>query len=319
MVGHRPTADDKSGAQQLAGLDPDTENIYAATAGQQIDEFTRDGELVTKIGTGPPYELTGEGTIGRVVGIAVRGSTGEVFVADAESETLKVFGPLEVFPDVTTGSASSTRRTSTQLDGQVAPAGGEVTGCVFEWGLTESYGNSAGCAQATPFGAATSVSTEITGLTPGTTYHYRFVAENANGPNWGADATFTTPSSNEVETMAATAVTRTGATLNGSLSPDGVDAHYYFEWGADTSYGQHAAGAARYRRGLREPEARPPRRRSRDLDFGTTYHYRLVASNAEGATYGDDVSFRTARRGRSDSRRWPPPRWPAAGDAERRA
>jgi hypothetical protein len=274
------------------GLDPDTENIYAANGQQQIDEFTRDGELVTKIGTGPPYELTGEGTIGRVVGIAVRGSTGEVFVADAGSETLKVFGPLEVFPDVTTGSASSTRRTSTTVDGQVTPAGGDVTGCVFEWGLTESYGNSAGCAQATPFAAATSVSTEITGLTPGTTYHYRFVAENANGPNWGADATFTTPTVNEVETMAATAVTRTGATLNGSLSPDGVDAHYYFEWGADESYGNTAPAPPGTDAGSGAGST-PAAAAISGLDFGTTYHYRLVATNVDGATYGDDVSFRT--------------------------
>src|SRR5205085_396899 len=36
---------------------------------------------------------------------------------------------------------------------------------------------------------------EISGLQPGTTYHYRVVAENAEGTTEGPDKTFTTPRS----------------------------------------------------------------------------------------------------------------------------
>jgi len=272
------------------GLDPDTEHIYAGHS-QEVDEFTSEGERVSEIGVGVPYALTGLGTIGQAKAIAVRGSTGEVFVADAATDTLKVYGPREVFPDVTTGSASSIQRDSVEVGGQVEPAGEDVTSCVFEWGETTSYGNSENCAEATPYAAAKSVSAELIGLAPGSTYHYRLVAENAAGPNWGGDGEFTTPYVNGVETKPATAVTRKAATLNGSLEPDGIDAHYYFEWGTDQEYG-HSSPAAPTDAGSGVGST-PATVDIAGLDIGTTYHYRLVATNADGTTYGDDATFKT--------------------------
>lgn len=273
-------------------LDPSTEEIYAGES-QQVGEFTSSGDRVGIIGAGPPYALTGEGTIDHAAGIAVRGSTGQVFVADSGTDTLKVYGPREVFPDVTTGSASSIKRTSVAVAGQVQPDGGDVTGCAFEWGPTSSYGNVASCAESTPFANPTSVSAAITGLSAGATYHYRLTAENANGPNWGADESLTTPFVDEVETKAATGVTRTDATLNGSLAPDGTDAHYYFEWGADQSYGQMTPVLPGTDAGSGMGST-PAATVISGLDFATTYHYRLVAVNVDGATYGEDASFRTA-------------------------
>ena len=44
----------------------------------------------------------------------------------------------------------------------------------------------------------------------------------------------------EVSTDPATAITTTGATLNGTINPDGVAASYQFEWGTDTGYGNVA-------------------------------------------------------------------------------
>jgi hypothetical protein len=286
-----PQQEISSPANGALGLDPVTEQIYAGE-GPQVDEFTSEGERVGEIGAGAPYALTGEGTIGRSMGIAVRGSTGQVFVADAGSETLKVYGPKGTFPDLTTGDASTLRRTSASLSGDVEPAGGDVTVCRFEWGTSASYGNTAPCDQATPISGPESVGADLTGLTPGTTYHYRLVAENADGPNWGADRTFTTPFVDQVETTAASAVTRTGATLNGSLAPDGVDAHYYFEWGTDTSYG-HTAPAPPGTDAGSGNGSTPATASISGLAFGTTYHYRLVAANVQGTEYGNDVSFRT--------------------------
>jgi hypothetical protein len=273
------------------GLDPVTEHIYAGE-GSQVNEFTSEGEKVGQIGNQAPYTLTGKGTIGRSIGIAVRGSTGQVYIADAGTETLKVYGPSGTFPDLTTGEANTVRRTTASLSGNVQPVGGDVTACRFEWGPTSSYGHEAPCDQATPIGGPLDVSTGLTGLTPGTTYHYRLVAENAQGPNWGADQTFTTPFVDQVETAAASSVSRTGATLNGSLSPDGVDTHYYFEWGTDTSYG-HAAPASPGTDAGSGNSSAPAVTTISGLSFGTTYHYRLVASNTEGTEYGKDLSFHT--------------------------
>ena len=70
-------------------------------------------------------------------------------------------------------------------------AGGEVE---FQYGTTSAYGTTtaaqtvgATVAQA-PFTAA------VTGLTPGTTYHFRIVVKNAVGTAFGADETLTTAS-----------------------------------------------------------------------------------------------------------------------------
>ena len=82
---------------------------------------------------------------------------------------------------------------SAQLQGGVYPNGNSTT-YWWEYGTTTSYG------QATvhfPAGAGTApvpVAGALTGLAPGTTYHYRLVAQNGvgSGPMYGYDYTFTT-------------------------------------------------------------------------------------------------------------------------------
>lgn len=92
-------------------------------------------------------------------------------------------------------------------------------------------------------------------------------------------------------TDAATAVTSTGATVNGAVNPNGEATTYAFEWGLTTSYGSEAplppasAGSG----STDVPE-------SVDLGglaSGTTYHFRVIASNASGVTNGADQTFTT--------------------------
>jgi hypothetical protein len=93
---------------------------------------------------------------------------------------------IESLSDVTAGSAV--------LYGTVNPAGQQTT-YHFEYGATSSYGNRApaGAEDVAGGGYVTrAVSHGISGLEPGTTYHYRLVATNASGTNATADATFTT-------------------------------------------------------------------------------------------------------------------------------
>ena len=84
----------------------------------------------------------------------------------------------------------------------------------------------------------TSFNATLTGLDPGTTYHYRAVANNSDGTSYGSDMTFTTGGLLSVSTNASSNVDADSATLNGYLSDDGGEGCIVsFEYGLTDSYG----------------------------------------------------------------------------------
>jgi N-acetylneuraminic acid mutarotase len=94
-----------------------------------------------------------------------------------------------------------------------------------------------------------------------------------------------------VFTGAATSLAPTAATLNGTVDPSGQPTTYHFEYGTDTSYGSAAptpdgdAGSASTDQAVSVPLS--------GLEPDTTYHYRLVATNPSGPTFGEDETFHT--------------------------
>lgn len=92
-------------------------------------------------------------------------------------------------PSVTTDAATDITTVTATLNGTLDDDAGAACDCGFEWGLTDAYGNT------TPTDSKTtgqSFSQPITGLEPGTTYHFRAFATGAAGTGYGADLTFTT-------------------------------------------------------------------------------------------------------------------------------
>ncbi len=93
-------------------------------------------------------------------------------------------------------------------------------------------------------------------------------------------------------TSPASAVTGSEAMLNGKVEPEGEEASYRFEYGTSTSYGTSvpvpdaSAGSGR--------AVVPVSETITGLEPDTTYHYRLVAANANGTSYGADGAFATA-------------------------
>jgi hypothetical protein len=96
-------------------------------------------------------------------------------------------------PVATTGTSSIAGPGSATLAGTVTPKDLQTT-WYFEYGTTAAYGSTTPAHALTPTMAGQPVSEALSGLTPGTTYHFRLVATNALGPSAGADATFTTAS-----------------------------------------------------------------------------------------------------------------------------
>lgn len=94
-------------------------------------------------------------------------------------------------PTATTEAALLVKKNSAELRGLVNPKG-TATNCWFEYGTTTSYGFKTAVK---PAGAGSSnvlAHEIIEGLKPGSTYHFRLVAESVNGRTNGADFSFVT-------------------------------------------------------------------------------------------------------------------------------
>jgi hypothetical protein len=196
-----------------------------------------------------------------------------------------------------TEPADEITRTTARLNGSFQGTNMD-THYYFEWGTEAgTYEHQT----ATPPGddrgtttGPTTVSTSISGLTAGSTYHYRVVAENGLGVSRGLDRVLTSsPAVKDLTTTAATEITPTGATLNGTLDPDGLDTTFYFQWGKDSLYGQAVPLPPGDPVGSAAPGAKAVGAKLEDLERGTTYHFRIVATNNTGVTTGLDQTFAT--------------------------
>ena len=108
-----------------------------------------------------------------------------------------------------------------------------------------------------------------------------------------------TPSAPAVTTGAASDVTNTAATLNGTVNPEGAATTYQFQYGTSTSYGSVApaspASAGSGSSAVSESAALS------GLSASTMYDYRLVATNATGTTDGSNQTFTTSATSSSGS------------------
>jgi hypothetical protein len=199
-------------------------------------------------------------------------------------------GASAASPSVTTVAASGVGAASAQLNGTVNP-NGLATTWHFEYGTSTGYGSTTTSQSAGSGTSPTGVFQILGGLQTGKTYHYRLVATNENGTSTGADASFTTGAGAPVVTTdAATGVTANSATLHGTVNANGEPTTYYFEYGTSNAYGTKTAAKnagngtkpANFSQGIA------------GLAGGTTYHYRLVATNSTGTATGADQTFVTS-------------------------
>jgi hypothetical protein len=120
--------------------------------------------------------------------IVATNSAGTVYGSDRTFTTLSATGA----PKVTTNPATNVASSSATLNGTVDPHGLTTT-VYFQYGTTTSYGSTSPN-QATTGDTYQAVSSNISGLTASTTYHFRIAATNSAGTVYGSDMTFmTTP------------------------------------------------------------------------------------------------------------------------------
>jgi phosphodiesterase/alkaline phosphatase D-like protein len=215
--------------------------------------------------------------------------------ADADG---RFYGGVESFttpavaPTLIDESTSGVTQTSAILNARVNPNNEDTHG-QFQLGTSAAYGTSFPSTDLGSSYGAVGVGRLLTGLRPGTTYHFRVLATSEASPPGGIvgpDQTFTTlpPTPPLVETGAATGVTQNAASVSGTVDPRGAGTTYEFDVGADTSYGSRVFGTAGSGSGPAAVTAG-----LQGLAPGTTYHYRLVAASSFGTTYGADQTFTT--------------------------
>jgi gliding motility-associated-like protein len=140
--------------------------------------------------------------------------------ADATGKPL----PAATAPTATTGGNTPSYITAA-LAGTVNDNNATTT-VTFDWGLTTSYGSSVnGTPNSITAGTgSTAVTGSLTGLTPGTVYHYRVKAVNSVTTTNGTDGTFTTLSLPTVTTAVPGTITTTSAVLGGNVTAAGSSA-----------------------------------------------------------------------------------------------
>jgi MYXO-CTERM domain-containing protein len=209
-------------------------------------------------------------------------------------------------PVVTTVAASALTSTGATLNGSANPKLDTATGW-FRYDTTDpgvcddSFGARAPASGGTALGAggsAVAYSQAITGLNAVTTYYYCAIAQNASGTSFGAVLSFTTLAAPSVTTVAASGVSGTAATLNGSANPNLAAATGWFRYSTtqpascNDAFGTRApaaGGTALGAGGSDVAYAQPVA----GLATGTTYYYCAIASNAVGTGLGQVLSFTT--------------------------
>jgi hypothetical protein len=165
-----------------------------------------------------------------------------------------------------------------------------ATTVYFEYGTSTSYGSRSSQKSIGSGHNPQNVAIGVSGLAVDTVYHLRVVASNAIGTNSGADQTFTTRGRPIVRVGSASGVTSNAATLTGTVDPNGHAASWYFQYGTTTGYGL----VTPTRSSSSSSGARNVSEAIGNLRAGTTYHYRLVASNSVGTSYSTDGVVATA-------------------------
>ncbi len=269
--------------------------------------------LITEDGSQTIYEV--DPAVGEVVeesvsgasafwvGLAVNGATGRVYGASSSplsgGSWMRVLG-FGALPSVVTSPAvTAITGTSATVKGWVNPVGVPLTECAFEYVESinfESTGFAGAekepCAETlAEIGSGTdpvSVHAELTGLSNGTKYHFRLVAANGSGQAQALPRSFETAGPQVIETWSQD-VTLAEADLRAEIDPKGSATTYRFEYGTSSAYGQQT------------PELPVgPDTGVQEVSFfleglqpGTTYHYRVVATNADGVREGPDRVFTT--------------------------
>ncbi|HEX4718799.1 MAG TPA: hypothetical protein VH300_09745 [Thermoleophilaceae bacterium] len=282
--------------QYTTGLTANSNPAGIVTASDGFLYFTE--TAADKVG-----KISGKGTITEFPtptkaavpdGVAV-GPDGNVWFVEPHNPA--ALGRITIPPALSNSAKSDMTDTTATVSADIG-AHAQPTQFWVDYGLTTAYGSETPHKAAGSGDTVATFSTMLSGLAPGTKYHFQVVASNDAGTTWGPDKTFTTaatppgppaPAAPTVANALTFNIGRTRADVQADINPNGLLTTFYFDYGLDTSYGSSTlplpAGLGSLPATLLDSFP--------DLTPGTTYHFRVVATNLTGTSFGDDATFTT--------------------------
>ena len=248
------------------------------------------------------FDSTGKQTASFDAGTALQnGERGMAYSSSLEAVYVLNAGTVRIAPVPPPGplilagreSAGELQTTGATLCATINPEGAATVHYHFDYGTTIAYGESTPEEELSGGGSFFDehVCATVTGLLPGTEYHFRAVATDGVNTAEGADQTFTTLPPVSIDSASVTEVNATSAQLDAELNPHGLPSEYRFEYGTSTAYGTSvpvpdgSLGSGTADVAVNEP--------IQGLLPSTTYHYRVVAHNELGTVESSDQTFTT--------------------------
>jgi hypothetical protein len=208
--------------------------------------------------------------------------SGSFTLAANSGDVLTAPGPWGPVPAVTNEAVSKITSTTATVSSTVN-GNGLTTTASAEYGTDSTLGTLVPGASVTAIGSTTRP-IPLTGLKPGTTYTVHVDATNSAGTVAGTDITFTTLLSPPLaRTGPATVNSSSQVTVTGYANPKGQATTYYVQYGASTSYGGSSSPQSAGSGTTQVTETTV----LTGLPTGVL-HYRSVAVNTGGTTYGAD-------------------------------
>jgi hypothetical protein len=228
------------------------------------------------------YEAAYDGTNNRIFRTNANGDGMQVIYNNCPSVLSLAAGGGYVYYAINSGTYALYRRTSTggSETAIYTPTTGDVNACTYDGILNKIY--------------------FCDPIVNGSSVIYKADADGSNRTSVYSGFTYTLSSLSSptavpivsplVTTQAASSISSTGATLNGSVTANGANTVVTFQYGTTTDYGITVTATQSPVTGT---SATAVSCSISGLTPNTTYHFRVVGVNFAGTTNGTDVTFTT--------------------------
>lgn len=282
------------------------QSLYNVTRGHtyyfRLVAQNKDGRVygdTVSFNTGSGSSSSSSNTSGSSSTVINNGTGGTVTIVNSGSSSYRG-------PSLITSFATNVTDGSFTMNGFIDPSGGTSVYRWFEWGDTESLGNTSGYTAISS--APVNFSHTITGLQPNRTYYFRAMGRNQYGVSSGniysvKTAQYGTGASTGggvapiVVAQQGSALSNTSIQMNGMVVPGSTTlVSAYFEWGASQNLGNATPVQS-----INPAQATKISHTLTNLSTNTTYYYRVVGQDSANRTYRSGITSITTSFGGAGS------------------